>query len=241
MLSRGGKAALGLGAMQGAYDLWNADDKAEGLGQAASDILPGAAMYGLTRPGFSANMSAGLQRTGTALRNLSNQTGLTRMAKDINQNAVAPAINKITPSLQAAGQAIRNKIPAGASTAASKLLPNLGRAAGFVGKRLIPGLGAGMSAASALNRWKEGDRLGAVMDAGLGAASFIPGVGGAVNLAGSGLMGLRDSYRNNNPQPSQLPPQSEPRLTPKVSALTQRHGWTRVPDRTQKKHRRNFL
>jgi hypothetical protein len=150
-------------------------------------------------------MSTGLQRAGGALRNLSSQTGLTGMAKDINQNAVTPLMNKITPSLQAAGQAIRNKMPAGAATAANKLLPNLGRAAGFVGKRLIPGLGAGMSGASALNRWKEGDRLGALMDAGLGAASFIPGVGGAINLAGSGLMGLRDSYRNNNLPAQELP------------------------------------
>ena len=77
-----------------------------------------------------------------------------------------------------------------------------------------------MSVGSAINRWKGGDRLGSLMDVGLGAASFIQYVGGAVNMAGSGLMGLRDSYRNNNPQPSQLPPQSEPRLAPKVSALT---------------------
>jgi hypothetical protein len=205
MLSRGGKAALGLGAMQGAYDLWNADDKVEGLGQAVGDVLPGAAMYGLTRPGTGAGASNMAGRAGKALSNLSQRTGLTEMAKDINQNAIAPAMKKITPSLQAAGQTIRNKMPAGASTVANKIMPNLGRAAGFLGKRLIPGLGAGMSGASAVSRWKEGDRLGALMDAGLGAASFIPGVGGAVNLAGSGLMGLRDSYRNKNAPTQELP------------------------------------
>ena len=230
MLSRGGKAALGLGAVQGAYDLWNADDKVEGLGQAASDILPGAAMYGITRPGAGAAMSAAAGRAGSALSNLSQRSGLTGMAKDVNQNAIAPvmqrinpAMQRINPAMQAAGQAIKNKLPAGVVAAAGKAMPALARFGGKALSNIIPGAGAAMSGASAANRWQEGDRAGALMDAGLGAASFIPYVGGAINLAGSGLMGLRDSYRANNSAPAaqttQAAPQ-QPRLTPKLSALT---------------------
>jgi len=62
--------------------------------------------------------------------------------------------------------------------------------------RAIPGVGFALGAMGAYDRIKRGDYGGALAELGLGALSFVPGLGGiAASLGGSLLLTARDSAK----------------------------------------------
>lgn len=64
--------------------------------------------------------------------------------------------------------------------------------------KLVPGLGAVTGAASAANRYQQGDKTGAAIAGLTGAASTIPVVGTGAALAGMGIQAIRDKMRTGS-------------------------------------------
>ena len=130
------------GAAQGLYHLNDADSLGEGLGQAAADTLPGAVMYGLTRPGVTSGVNTLAQKATpkAPLRRAAAQTagavakkGLGAAAKFVGKRLV-PGVG-----LAAAIPGIKSRLGSGdyLGAAGEALSGGLG---------LIPGIGTMASA-----------------------------------------------------------------------------------------------
>jgi hypothetical protein len=117
----------------------------------------------------------------------------------------AKVMKEQKPAIQAYEKRINPSMGSKASSGLAKV------PLGFIGGGLA-GLGAGMQAADAVNRWNRGDKIGAVIS-GLGsagtAAAIVPHpvtrVGGTVvSLGAEGLNATIDALKGNNPMQSIL-------------------------------------
>ena len=110
--------------------------------------------------------------------------------------APAPVAPTTAPvqSATAAQQGLTNQIRQKAAsmvTGLTQAAPMLGTAGRVAGK-LLPGAGAALGGMEAYNRAQQGDYLGAGLAGVGGAASFVPGVGTAVNLGTTAINAGRD-------------------------------------------------
>jgi hypothetical protein len=107
---------------------------------------------------------------------------------------MAAPVAQVAQPAQAAEQGLVNSVRQKAASMvtglaqANPMMASAGRMAG----RALPGVGAAVGGLDAYNRAQAGDYLGAGL-AGVGAgASFIPGVGTAVNLGTTAINAGRD-------------------------------------------------
>ena len=113
--------------------------------------------------------------------------GAKRMA-DVVGGAAAPAASTAT---RAGTRVVSDVATKGAVTAAGKA--GLGKMLG----RAIPGVGFAIGAMGAYDRAKRGDYGGALAELGIGALSFVPGVGGLVaSLGGYAALAARDTAKS---------------------------------------------
>jgi hypothetical protein len=126
--------------------------------------------------------------TGAAL-NAGIGYGMHRMsqlpgAQNVVQHALTPT---------AARAAAR---PVGRYAARAAAKPLLATAGKVLAKNIVPGVGAALSIPAAVGKWREGDYLGAGLNALSGAANFIPGFGVPISMGLDALSAGRDFYNN---------------------------------------------
>lgn len=112
-------------------------------------------------------------------------------AKIIASNTMNAAKSVMTKGASAVSAGIKS-VKAGLSSPVAKGLVKVGsKAARFLGKAL-PGVGAGLSAYDAAQRYKRGDYLGAGIAGLAGVTSFVPGLGTLATLGLTGVNVARD-------------------------------------------------
>jgi hypothetical protein len=113
-------------------------------------------------------------------------------------NAAEKIAGKAAPSAVNAAEKIAGKGVLGALSTGAKGLLTAGK---FIGK-LAPGVGVGLSAVQAYNRFKEGDKFGGAAEVAAGMASIIPVFGTAIGLAINGALIARDVVGHGDSSPS---------------------------------------
>lgn len=95
------------------------------------------------------------------------------------------------------------------------------KAAGGLGKKLIPGVGAAYGVADAISRAKSGDYVGAGLAGASGVASLVPGVGTAVSAGLDAANIYRDykagAFNDTKDEPKQAEPAKAPEPTKPIS------------------------
>jgi hypothetical protein len=193
---RGGMIAGLTGLGQAAYHYGDSDNFSEAAPQIAGDLAQGGIMYGLSQ-----NRAPGSSNTLGTLNKFGPSTNPAIKPQ-------APLANPIAnpPDWRlSSGKMPTPKTPlnAAAKGGGKKLLTGAGK---WLGKKIIPGAALGFAIPSAIQRWKGGDRLGAIGEASSGLASVIPGVGWAASsLIDAGMAG-RDMYKDQHPSAPQYVP-----------------------------------
>jgi hypothetical protein len=125
---------------------------------------------------------------GSAALNAGLGYGMYRMSK------LPGAQNVVQHALTPAAKAVAK--PLGRQIASAGVKPLLTSAGKMLGKNIVPGVGAALSIPSAVSRWRQGDYLGAGMDALSGASNFIPGFGVPISMGLDAISAGRDFYNN---------------------------------------------
>ena len=131
--------------------------------------------------------------TTTAAGGMQNlQQGVSNMIGTPAQTA--QAVQQTAQAAQPAGQGLVNQMRQKAAsmvTGFAQANPMLATAGRTVG-RVLPGVGAAAGGLEAYNRAQQGDYLGAGLAGIGGAASFVPGVGTAINMGTTAINAGRD-------------------------------------------------
>ena len=122
----------------------------------------------------------------TAAQGAAQSTINSRFAADAQAKKIGPyysdTLAKAMPYSQAAQTATKSAVGSAEKIAANAAEKSAAKVAGKVGSKFIPGVGLGIGAADAYNRYQKGDYTGAGIAGAAGIASLIPVVGWAASL-----------------------------------------------------------
>ena len=175
--------------------------KLPGLMSGSSGMMP--KMFGnmFKGPGGKSftHTSRGMLDSVKSLKNANPGMSTSAALKLARQTAGGTGAATVGRAVTGATTGATNAVTKGATSAATKGLFGAGASAGLKAfGRAIPFVGMGIGIMGAFDRIGRGDYMGAMGELGVGALSFIPGIGGlAAAVGGSIALSARDSAKSS--------------------------------------------